>query len=139
MSCSQILKEKGYRFTTQRAAVLQILHETDEHITAGEIYQDVKTKYPKLNKSTIYRTLELMKQLGLVTETDFGGDRFCYHLGEKGLHHHLICRKCGRIIDLDESAIESLNKFLVNSYNFVPEIRHLAIFGRCLSCQSKDN
>ena len=135
MSCFQALKEKGYKLTPQRVAVLQVLHESGGHITAADIYERVKAKYPHINKSTVYRTLELMKELKLVTETDLGGDRLCYHHAEKGHHHHLVCQRCGRIIDLDEAALEPLKELLVSNYSFIPEIRHLAIFGRCLRCQ----
>ena len=76
-----------------------------------------------------------MKELKLITETDLGGDRLCYHHAEKGHHHHLVCQRCGRIIDLDEAALEPLKELLVSNYSFIPEIRHLAIFGRCLRCQ----
>ena len=135
MSCFQTLKEKGYKLTPQRVAVLQILHESDEHITAADIYKRVQARYPHVNKSTVYRTLELMKDLELVTETDLGGDRLCYHHAEKGHHHHLICQRCGRVIDLDEAALASFQELLTSNYNFLPEIRHLAIFGRCLNCR----
>ena len=135
MSCFQTLKENGYKLTPQRVAVLQVLHESDGHITAADIYKRVKAKYPHVNKSTVYRTLELMKQLKLVTETDLGGDRLYYHHAEKGHHHHLVCQSCGRIIDLDEAALTPLKELLISKYSFIPEIRHLAIFGRCLSCK----
>ena len=135
MSCFQTLKEKGYKLTQQRVAVLQVLHESDGHITAADIFERAKAKYPHVNKSTVYRTLELMKELKLVTETNLGGDRLCYHHAEKGHHHHLVCQRCGRIIDLDEAALEPLKELLTSKYNFLPEIRHLAIFGRCLNCQ----
>jgi len=134
MSCFQTLKEKGYRLTPQRVVVLQILHESDGHITAADIYGRVQARYPHVNKSTVYRTLELMKELRLVTETNLGGDRLCYHHTEKGHHHHLVCQRCGRIIDLDEAALTPLKELLTSTYSFLPEIRHLAIFGHCLNC-----
>jgi len=135
MSCLKTLKEKGYKLTPQRVAVLKVLHESGRHITAADIYGRVKAKYPRVNKSTVYRTLELMKELRLVTETDLGGDRLCYHHVEKGHHHHLVCERCGRVIDLDETVLAPLKELLTSKYNFLPEIRHLAIFGYCLNCQ----
>jgi len=135
MGCFQVLKEKEYRLTPQRLAVLEILHSSEGHITATDIFQRVRKVSPKVNKSTVYRTLELLKGLGLVTETDFGGSQLYYHHAEKGHHHHLICQKCGRTIDLDEAILASLQESLVSKYNFVPEIKHMAIFGHCLACQ----
>jgi len=135
MSCFQTLKEKGYKLTPQRVAVLQVLHQSDGHITAADIYQKVQARYPHVNKSTVYRTLELLKELRLVTETDLGSGRLCYHHAERGHHHHLICQRCGRVVDLDEAVLTPLKELLTSQYSFIPEIRHLAIFGYCLNCE----
>ena len=136
MSCFQTLKKKGYKLTPQRVTVLEILHQADEHINAEEIYSRVHVKYSQVNKSTVYRTLELLNGLGLVAETDFGGGRIYYHHVEKGHHHHLICQRCGRVYDIDEEILAPLKELLINKYNFLPDIRHLAIFGHCLNCQA---
>jgi len=91
MSCNQVLKEKGYRLTPQRVMVLDALHRVDRHISAEEIYSQVKNSYPYANISTVYRTLDLLKELGLITEIDLDDGRVRYHLAEKGHHHHLVC------------------------------------------------
>ena len=135
MSCFESLKEKGYRLTPQRMMVLEALHQAEGHITAPEIYGRVRAKYPWVNKSTIYRTLELLKELDLVTETELGGDKLYYHQADKGHHHHLICQKCGRTIDLDESLLTPLEDTLRRKYHFQAEMKHLAIHGHCLRCQ----
>ena len=92
------------------------------------------TRYPHLNISTVYRTLELLYKLGLVTETDLGGGRVRYHPADKGHHHHLVCQECGKVMDLDESVLENLKSMLRRDYKFDPDIRHLAFFGRCVGC-----
>jgi len=69
------LSEQGYRLTPQRMMILSAIENSDDHISAEEIYAQVVAKYPHINISTVYRTLELLKQLGLVTETDLGGGR----------------------------------------------------------------
>lgn len=135
MSCHQSLREKGYRLTPQRSLILDILHHASKHITAEEIHTEVRAKYPKVNKSTIYRTLELLKRLGLVDETDLGEGRLCYHHVEKGHHHHLVCQKCGKVFDMDEEILDPLRRSLIQKYNFVPDIRHLVIHGYCLTCE----
>jgi len=135
MSCHQTLKEKGYRLTPQRAMILDVLHRAENHISAEDIYKQVRSRYSEVNKSTVYRTLELLKGLGLVDETDLGGDKLYYHHAEKGHHHHLICQKCGRIFDVDEEVLDTLKETLIREYNFLPDIRHLAIFGHCLTCE----
>jgi len=128
------LSEQGYRLTPQRMMILSAIEDTDSHISAEEIYTQVVAKYPNVNISTVYRTLELLKRLGLVTETDMGGGRVRYHPVDKGHHHHLVCQECGAITDLDESMLVSLKNTLLHDYKFVADLRHLAIFGRCVKC-----
>ena len=128
------LSDLGYRLTPQRTMILSAIEDTDEHISANEIYSQIIAKYPQVNISTVYRTLELLKRLGLVTETDFGGGRVRYHALEKGHHHHLVCQECGAIIDLDESVLSSLKDTLLREYKFDADLKHLAIFGRCVDC-----
>ncbi len=133
-SISSKLSELGYRLTPQRAMVLAAIERSNSHISAEEIYAQVVAKYPQVNISTVYRTLELLKRLLLVTETDLGGGEVRYHIAEKGHHHHLVCRQCGAVTDLEESALAQLKDTLVTEYGFVADLRHLAIFGRCAKC-----
>jgi Fur family ferric uptake transcriptional regulator len=115
--------------------IFEAIENSDDHISAEEMYSQVVAKYPNVNISTVYRTLELLKKLDLVTETDLGGGRFRYHPANKGHHHHLICRRCGATIDLDESLLVPLEKALLRKHDFVAEIRHLAITGLCSRCR----
>ena len=128
------LTEQRYRLTPQRIMIVSAIEKSDEHISAEEIYAQVVAKYPQVNISTVYRTLELLKRLGLVTETDFGEGRVRYHPAGKGHHHHLVCQQCGAIIDLDETVLTSLKDVLLREYQFSADLRHLAIFGRCVKC-----
>ena len=128
------LSEQGYRLTPQRMLILSAIENSDNHISAEEIYAQVVAQYPRVNISTVYRTLELLKQLGLVTETDLGEGKVRYHPAEKGHHHHLVCTECGAIIDLDESLLSPLKSALLREYKFSADLRHLAIFGRCANC-----
>jgi Fur family ferric uptake transcriptional regulator len=129
------LTDKGYRLTPQRLMIVSAIEDSDVHISAEEVYAQVVAKYPQVNISTVYRTLELLKQLGLVIETDFGEGRVRYHPAEKGHHHHLVCTECGAVIDLDESLLSSLKGMLLREYKFSADLKHLAIFGRCQKCQ----
>jgi Fur family ferric uptake transcriptional regulator len=129
------LNKQGYRLTPQRLMVVSAIEESDDHISAEEIYSQVVAKYPNVNISTVYRTLELLKRLGLVTETDLGGGRVRYHPADKGHHHHLICQECGAMIDLDESLLEPLKDALLREHDFIADLRHLAIHGRCVKCR----
>jgi len=128
------LSELGYRLTPQRIMILSAIENSDDHISAEEIYAQVVAKYPNVNISTVYRTLELLKRLGLVTETDLGEGRVRYHPADKGHHHHLVCKECGAIIDLDESVMAPVKDTLLREYKFIADLGHLAIFGRCVNC-----
>ena len=128
------LTGKGYRMTPQRMMILSAIENTREHISAEEIYANVVAKYPHVNISTVYRTLELLKKEGLVTETDLGGGRSRYHSAETGRHHHLVCQECGKIIDLDESELFPLKEALLAKYKFTADLKHMAIMGRCAKC-----
>jgi Fur family transcriptional regulator, ferric uptake regulator len=137
MSCQQILREKGYRLTPQRMMVVDVLHSADNHISAEDIFQKVKAAYPYANISTVYRTLELLKKLDLVTEIDTGEGCLRYHHREKGHHHHLVCSKCGKVAELPESLLTNLQKTISRDYGFEPNLNHLAIFGLCSECKVK--
>ena len=129
------LSNMGYRLTPQRMMVLKAVEEADNHISAEEIFAQVGARYPNMNISTVYRTLELAKELGLVTETDFGDGRVRYHCAGKGHHHHLVCEKCGRIIDIEESFLGPLWETILDKHNFTVKMKHLAFFGVCEKCQ----
>jgi Fur family ferric uptake transcriptional regulator len=132
-----VLGQQGYRMTPQRLMIVSAIEDSDDHISAEEVYSQVLGKYPNVNISTVYRTLDLLEELGLVTKTDLGGGRVRYHPADKGHHHHLVCRDCGAIIDLDEAALSVLKEALLRDYGFIADMRHLGIWGRCVQCQQK--
>lgn len=129
------LSRRGYRLTPQRMMILEAVEAADGHISADEIYTRVCDRYPHLNISTVYRTLELLKELGLATETDMGDGRVRYHSIRKGHHHHLVCQNCGCIVDLDETVLLPLKDALSQEYGFKADLKHLAIFGQCGKCR----
>ncbi len=131
---SDVLRELGYRLTPQRMLILAAVQASDSHISAEEIYSQVRAQYPHVNISTVYRTLDLLKGLSLVTVTDLGEGRVRYHYADKGHHHHLVCERCGAIIDVDEDLFLPLKRTLLKDYQFNADIRHFAIFGRCTKC-----
>ena len=128
------LRQKGLRMTPQRMMIVAAIENSTNHISAEEIYAQVTEKYPNVNVSTVYRTLDTLEEMKLVTKTDLGDGRIRYHPADKGHHHHLVCRECGAIIDLDEKALIGLQETLLREYNFVAEMRHLGISGRCVKC-----
>ena len=136
MSCSIILKEKGYRLTPQRRVILGILHGEGAHLTADAIYEEVKRKVAGVNRSTVYRTLELMESLGLVVKAELHGSHV-YHHSEEGHHHHLKCRGCGQVVELPEESLSLLRQALLEKQGFAADLNHHVITGLCHHCQGK--
>lgn len=134
-----MLRGLGYRLTPQRLMIVEAVRNSDEHIFADEIFQTARRSYPHINISTVYRTLELLKALGLVTVTDLGDGKVCYHWAEKGRHHHLVCQSCGQLVGLEDSVLDSLEKALLKRYDFQANLSHLAIFGLCSECRKRVN
>lgn len=131
----EALQGIGYRLTPQRMMILEAIADSDGHISAEEIHEKVRAAYPYLDISTVYRTLDLLKTLHLVSETDMGRGHGQYELLSKRLHHHLICRECGRILDVENSSLDPLLRAMEEKYDFQAEIEHLAIFGVCGNCR----
>jgi Fur family transcriptional regulator, ferric uptake regulator len=142
MSCEtetvQVLRDKGHKATPQRLMILSALRHADGHLTAGDIFDQVRAGYPYVDVSTVYRTLSVLKELRLVSETDMGrGDTTYEWLRKQGRHHHLICRDCNSVASLDDRFLEDLSTQVFSDSGFKPDIQHFAIFGRCASCQEK--
>jgi Fur family transcriptional regulator, ferric uptake regulator len=133
------LSEKGYRMTPQRMMILSAMESSHDHISAEEIYAQVSAKYPHINISTVYRTLELLKKLGMVYEIDLGEGRIRYHAEGSGHHHHLVCQGCGEVIDIEEATLSSLKDILLRDYGFSADLKHVGIFGSCEKCRNKSS
>jgi Fur family ferric uptake transcriptional regulator len=133
---AEILRRAGHRATPQRVAVLSAFGESGIHLTAEEIFQRVEGQIPGMTLSTVYRTLELLRDIQIVTETDLGEGVRQYELIDDAPHHHLICTECGYMIDFDDSAVTPLRDYVIETYGFEPHLNHLAIFGRCPMCKA---
>jgi Fur family transcriptional regulator, ferric uptake regulator len=130
----QRLRGVGQRVTTQRLAVLSVFSLPGQHLTAEEICDQVEASSPAINRSTVYRTLERFRDLGLISETDLGGGVREYELLDEARHHHLICRACRHMIELDDELVEPLREQIRERYGFEAGIDHLALFGLCPYC-----
>jgi Fur family ferric uptake transcriptional regulator len=117
--------------------VLESLVEAEEHLTADQVFSQVSDRLPAMTLSTVYRTLERLCDIGLVTETDLGEGVRHFELLDSERHHHLICQSCGHMFELDDSAVETLRERIVRDYGFTPRIDHLAVFGLCAHCQTE--
>lgn len=132
------LRRHGLRLTPQRTMILAAVESQEGHFSAEDVYSQVRARYPGLHISTVYRTLDLLERQGLVTRTDLGEGQVQYHWAEKGHHHHLVCRRCGAICDLDEAVVDAFQQGLAQQYGFKAHLSHLAIFGDCARCQGPE-
>jgi Fur family ferric uptake transcriptional regulator len=130
------LRQEGYRLTPQRMMILGIINDSMSHISAEEIHRKVCERYPFVNISTIYRTLNLLKKLRLISETDLGEGYVRYELLERERHHHLVCRQCGESFAFEDELLKPLQLRLLKDYGFAADVDHFAIFGLCQRCRS---
>ncbi|MEU3556880.1 Fur family transcriptional regulator [Streptomyces fragilis] len=127
------LRQRGYRLTPQRQLVLEAV-ETLEHATPDEILGEVRRTASGVNISTVYRTLELLEELGLVSHAHLGHGAPTYHLADRHDHLHLVCRDCGDVIEADVAVAEEFTAKLRATFGFDTDMKHFAIFGRCERC-----
>jgi Fur family ferric uptake transcriptional regulator len=132
------LRARGYRVTPQRQLVLEAVTKL-EHATPDEICADVQQTARGVNISTIYRALELLEQLGLVTHTHLGHGAPRYHLAEEAEHVHLVCSGCGRITQVGPDAVRPLVTALAGQHGFETDVGHLTVYGRCADCRGGGN
>jgi Fur family transcriptional regulator, ferric uptake regulator len=131
-----ILRESGHKLTPQRLMVVAALRRAEGHVTAAEVLDQVQQVYPYVDISTVYRTMSVLKELHLVTETNMGAGELAYEWSSGDPHHHLICRRCGSVQQLDNAALTRLATSLQSEHGFRADIDHIAIFGVCRACQS---
>jgi Fur family ferric uptake transcriptional regulator len=138
MSCVATLREKGLKLTPQRILIADIIHGAKGHLTAGEIIGYVQAKMPGVNKSTIYRTLDILAAAGCVYKSELDNE-FIYHHNDEGHHHHLKCNQCGKTVDCDEAILSPLQRSLMKKYNFRVDFKHMVMTGICGECKNKSN
>lgn len=130
------IRSAGQRATPQRIGILAAL-TPGEHISADEIYGRVEGLIAGLNRSTVYRTLEVFRDVGIVSETDLGGGVRHYELLDEVRHHHLVCHRCGTVLELEDGLVDPLREAIAARYDFTAQIDHLAVFGLCADCQKQ--
>ncbi|MFT8313529.1 MAG: Fur family transcriptional regulator [Clostridium sp.] len=132
------LKEKGYKLTPQRRAVLDtIIQSEGQHLTAEEIYELVKVDCPEIGLATVYRTVLLLEELGVICKLDLndGCSRYeLVHENENHQHHHLICTNCGKVIEVEGDLLESLEHTIEEKYVFKIKNHSVKFYGLCSDC-----
>jgi Fur family ferric uptake transcriptional regulator len=129
-----LLRGRGQRMTPQRQLILEAIQDIEGHISAEAVHARVAARFPQVNISTVYRTLELLQELGLVTHTHFDDGVAQYHRTDAELHQHLVCRSCGSEQEIALDVLEPLGDELRRRYGFDADLAHFALVGRCQSC-----
>ena len=129
----QVLKDRGYRLTPQRELVLSAVDELG-HATPDEVLAKVHEQSSAVNISTVYRTLELLEELGLVRHTHITDRAPTYHSKATPDHVHLVCRTCGKVLEAHPDEFVPLLESLLDAHGFEPDLGHLTVFGRCQDC-----
>lgn len=132
------LKEKGCKLTPQRRSILDIIIENEgKHLSTEEIYDLVKRKCPEIGLATVYRTMQMFDEVGIVYKHNFDDGRSRYELNhnEDHQHHHLICINCNNVIEVEEDLLEQLENEVEKKYDFKITNHNVKFFGYCKNCQ----
>ncbi len=136
MNCDMILRRRGYKLTPQRRLILDIVHGSVHLRTAEEIFAIAHEKMPGVNKSTIYRTLDLLEKLGCVFKNELN-NKIVYSYADESDHQHLVCTVCGKALECDECLLLPTKKMLEDKYGFQVNLKHLVMSGICQECRNK--
>lgn len=129
----EFIRQKGLRRTTQRETVVQAVFAKDEHFTADELYERVRKSNSSTSRATVYRTLALLVECGLLRQIDLGDDQTTYdpNFLNRPAHNHLVCIDCGRVVEFEDDQIEELNEAVARRLGFRPLRQTLKIEATC--------
>ncbi len=130
----QILGASGLRFTKQRALIMEIIRRGQGHLDADEVYRQARKREPRLSLSTVYRSLQKLKGLGLVDELHFDGNHHHYEVKPASEHHHLICLGCGQVIEFDYPLSRYVKRHVPSAKDFEITETELRMSGYCSKC-----
>jgi Fur family transcriptional regulator, ferric uptake regulator len=127
------VRERGGRVTTPRRAIVTALVDADHHVTAEDIADAVQRAHPEVHRSTVYRTLDTLTEMGVIDHVHLGHGPAVYHFTDDA-HHHLVCQRCGRVIELPLSVLTPVQDRVARDYRFHVDATHFAIAGHCADC-----
>jgi Fur family transcriptional regulator, ferric uptake regulator len=132
----QFISSKGLKTTRQRDVILDAFLSSDRHMSIEDLYLKLRVKNPRIGYATVYRTLKLFAESGIAREIQFGDGQTRYeHVAEGEHHDHLVCTRCGAIIEFENETIERLQNEVANSYGFIIETHKLELYGTCAKCR----
>ena len=135
------LKEKGCKLTMQRRSVLDVLLEhSNEHLSTEEIYDKVKGKFPEIGLATVYRTVQLFEEMGIVDRLNFDDGCSRFELASEDTvhhHHHLICEECNKVFEVENDLLDDIEIEIESKYNFKIHDHNVMFYGICKDCEEK--
>ena len=132
---AELLRRAGHKMTPQRLLIVRSLRHAGGHLTAAQITEQVRDTYPMVDISTVYRTLDVLKRMRLVTSTDMGTGDAEFEWSPEQPHHHLICTSCADVSELDHAYLDKLAARIESDFGFAADLHHFAIFGLCRECK----
>jgi Fur family transcriptional regulator, ferric uptake regulator len=129
------LHAQGYRLTPQRQLILAAMQQANDHVTPDDVYARVHRRNPAISRATIYRTLDFLCEMRLIHALYWGG-RMYYEITDDQPHHHLICRACGAIDQIDHILLNDLFQVIEDKHRFTIDMDHVALFGVCSHCRN---
>jgi Fur family transcriptional regulator, ferric uptake regulator len=129
------LHSQGYRLTPQRQLILEAVRQAGDHVTPEDVYQRVHLRDPAISRATIYRTLDFLCELRLIHALYWGGQMYYEVAGEEP-HHHLICRTCGAVDQIDHMLLDDLFQAVEKKHCFTIDMDHVTLFGLCRQCRA---
>ena len=130
----RVLSVGGLRVTNQRTLILEIIRQGKGHLDADEVYRRARKKQPNLSLSTVYRTLRMLKELGLVQEVHFGEDHHHYEVKAPHEHHHLVCLGCGKVVEFQYPLSRYVKKNVTEAKGFDIVDTEIRMSGYCSEC-----
>ena len=131
-----LLRAQGGRVTTSRRAILETFLGVGGHVTAEDLTARVQTGQPDVHESTVYRFLDELERLGVVDHVHLGHGPAVYHLASDA-HHHLVCDRCGTVVEVPEEVFAEVRSRLEQDFGFTLQPRHFAVTGRCRACSER--
>lgn len=128
------IRSQGFRLTPQRQLILDAVCEGDGHTSLDEIYDRVQSKSAAINRSTVYRTLDFLREVDLIVAADIGGHTV-FEIAHEHPHHHLVCQSCGSEIEISQELLAPAFAAIAQEHGFQVDSNHLVLAGLCRHCQ----
>ncbi len=129
------LRDRGLKSTSPRDDIARVFFELGRHVSAEELYAEVKKINPHVGYATIYRTLKLLKECELLNERHFDEDQARFEVAGDHHHDHFICEKCGKIVEFEDDAIERMQQDVARKLGVALTRHKLELYGLCADCR----